>query len=53
MRLYHSPVQTSVFHSAAAKILRRDHGNFKFHWTKTLHQNNLNNIAFFFTLFKG
>ena len=27
--------------------------NFNFHWTKTLYQNNLNNIAFFFTFFKG
>ena len=24
-----------------------------FQWTKTLYQNNLNNIAFFFTFFKG
>ena len=28
-------------------------GNFNFHWTKTLYQNNLNNNAFFFTFFKG
>ena len=27
--------------------------NFNFQWTKTLYQNNLNNIALFFTLFKG
>ena len=27
--------------------------NFNFQWTKTLHQNNLNHIAFFFTFFKG
>ena len=27
--------------------------NFNFQWTKTLYQNNLNNIAFFFTFFKG
>ena len=27
--------------------------NFNFQWTKTLYQNNWNNIAFFFTLFKG
>ena len=26
--------------------------NFNFQWTKTLYQNNLNNIAFFFTFFK-
>ena len=26
--------------------------NFNFQWTKTLHQNNLNHIAFFFTFFK-
>ena len=26
--------------------------NFNYQWTKTLHQNNLNNIAFFFTFFK-
>ena len=27
--------------------------NFNFQWTKTLYQNNLNNIVFFFTIFKG
>ena len=27
--------------------------NFNCQWTKTLYQNNLNNIAFFFTFFKG
>ena len=27
--------------------------NFNFQCTKTLYQNNLNNIAFFFTFFKG
>ena len=27
--------------------------NFNFQWTKVLYQNNLNNITFFFTLFKG
>ena len=27
--------------------------NFAFQWTKTLHQNNLKHIAFFFTFFKG
>ena len=27
--------------------------NFNFQWTKTLFQNNLKHIAFFFTLFKG
>ena len=27
--------------------------NFNVQWTKTLYQNNLNNIAFFFTFFKG
>ena len=27
--------------------------NFNFQWTKTLYQNNLKNIAFFFTFFKG
>ena len=26
--------------------------NFNFQWTKTLYQNNSNNIAFFFTFFK-
>ena len=26
--------------------------NFNFQWTKTLYQNILNHIAFFFTLFK-
>ena len=27
--------------------------NFNFQWTKTLYQNNLKHIAFFFTFFKG
>ena len=27
--------------------------NFNFQWTKTLYQNNLDNIAFFLTVFKG
>ena len=27
--------------------------NFNFQWTKTLYQNNLNNITFFFTFLKG
>ena len=27
--------------------------NFNFLWTKTLTQNNLNNVAFFFTFFKA
>ena len=26
--------------------------NFNFQWTKTVYQNNLNNIALFFTFFK-
>ena len=32
---------------------RKSIRNFNFQWTKTLYQNNWNNIAFFFTLFKG
>ena len=45
------------------KILVTDNGfklesirklsNFNFQWTKTLYQNNLNNITFFFTFFQG
>ena len=27
--------------------------NFNFQWTKTLYQNNLNNMAFFFYIFQG
>ena len=27
--------------------------NLNFQWAKTLYQNNLNNVAFFFTFFKG
>ena len=27
--------------------------NFNFQWTKTLYRNNLYNITFFFTFFKG
>ena len=38
-------------------LLRRDPSgywvNFNFQWTKTLYQNNSNNIAFFFTFFNG
>ena len=28
-------------------------GNFNFQWTKTLYQNNLRNIGFFFYIFQG
>jgi len=31
----------------------RKSSNFNFLWTKTLYQNNLNNIALFFTFFNG
>ena len=31
----------------------RKMSNFNFQWTTTLYQNNLKNIAFFFTFFKG
>ena len=31
----------------------RKESNFNFQWTKTFYQNNLKNIAFFFTFFKG
>ena len=31
----------------------RELSNFNFQWTKTLYQNNLTNITFFFTIFKG
>ena len=31
----------------------RKMSNFNFQWTKTLYQNNLNNIAFFFGFFKA
>ena len=31
----------------------RKMSNFSFQWTKTFYQNNLNNISFFFTFFKG
>ena len=36
-------------------LLRRNRklSNFNLQWTKTLYQNNLNNIAFFFTFFKS
>ena len=27
--------------------------NFNFQWTKTLYQNNLNNVVFFFYTFQG
>ena len=30
----------------------RKFSNFNCQWTKTMYQNNLNNIAFFFTFFK-
>ena len=35
------------------KVSSLSTGNFNFQWTKTLYHNNLKNIAFFFTFFKG
>ena len=39
------------------KVIEREFtrklSNFNPQWTKTLYQNNLKNIAFFFTFFKG
>ena len=41
-----------LFRSLKTESIRKL-SNFNFQWTKTLCQNNLNNIAFFFTFFKG
>ena len=40
-----------VYHFKTESI--RKLSNFNFQWAKTLYQNNLKNIAFFFTFFKG
>ena len=40
---------TNVIKTESTKKL----SNFNFQWTKTLYQNNLKNIAFFVTFFKG
>ena len=39
--------------SCVKKKSIRKMSNFSFQWTKTFYQNNFNNIAFFFTFFKG
>ena len=44
----------SEFHRVKLKTeSNRKLSNFNFQWTKTLYQNNLKNIAFFFAFFKG
>ena len=43
---------TVFFKSFKTESIRKL-SNSNFQWTKTLYQNNLNNIAFFFTFFKG
>ena len=43
------PQLSSLFKTESTREL----SNFNFQWTKTLYQNNLKNIAFFFTFFKG
>ena len=43
------PLFTPLFKEESTRKL----SNFDFQWTKTLYQNNLKNIAFFFTFFKG
>ena len=46
-----------IFHKENTKEINaqsiRKLNKFNFQWTKTLYQDNLNNIAFFFTFFKG
>ena len=47
-------ISLSVFHvnvDIKTESIRKLN-NFNFQWTKTLYQNNLNNIALFFTFFK-
>ena len=39
----------NVFYTESIRKL----SNFNFQWTKTMYQNNLNNITFFFTFFEG
>ena len=33
--------------------IHQEFSNFNYQWTKSLYQNNLNDIAFLFTFFKG
>ena len=47
-----SRIQT-VLDSPELRWNQEIESNFNFQWTKTLYQNNLNDIAFFFTFFKG
>ena len=42
-----------AFKNAVETESTRTLSNFNFQWTKTLYQNNLKHIAFFFTFFKG
>ena len=42
-----------IYGSSAKTESTRKLINFNFQWTNTLCQNNLKNIAFFFTFFKG
>jgi len=39
--------------SKTKSIRKLSTSNFNFQWTKTLYQNNLNNIAFLFYIFQG
>ena len=49
-------VQYSLLSNSTKTLKAEIHqelSNFNFQWTKTLYQNNLNNIAFILTFFKG
>ena len=43
----------SILHVVIKTESIRKLRNFNFQWTKTLHQNNFNYLASFFTLFEG
>ena len=48
-----SLVQATCHKQTFKTEFMRKLNNFNFQWTKTMYQNSLNNIAFFFTFFKG
>ena len=54
--LYYMPCRTNKNFDGALMIKMesiRKLSNFNFQWAKTLQQNNLKNIAFFFYIFHG
>ena len=53
---HHAPIISTDYINRLTTIKTeyiRKFSNFNFEWTKTLNQNNLNNIAFFCHIFQG